>query len=157
MKPVITVVGLGPGDPALLTLQAADTLRGKGTLILRTGRHGVSAWLDDQGISYLTLDQMYDKYEDFDALHNAMAQHLWQQAARSSVIYGVMDPSSDRSVKALQSLAPATGTLNIQPCITAAVDCMASGRIHTEHGIRIVQAMDVAHVTPDPHLPLMIT
>ena len=46
MKPKITVVSLGPGDPGLLTLQTADHLRsGKTRLILRTSRHPAARWL----------------------------------------------------------------------------------------------------------------
>ena len=45
MKPSITVVSLGPGDPGLMTLQTADALRNAKQLVLRTEQHGVAAEL----------------------------------------------------------------------------------------------------------------
>ena len=54
----ITVVSLGPGDPSLLTLEAADALRSAGKLVLRTGRHGVSAWLEKQNVTFDTFDAL---------------------------------------------------------------------------------------------------
>ena len=45
MKPMITVVSLGPGNPELMTLQTIQALQKARRLILRTSRHGVSAWL----------------------------------------------------------------------------------------------------------------
>ena len=80
MKPSITVAGLGPGDPGLLTLAAADALRNARRLILRTGRHGAARWLEEQGIPFESFDGDYDRFEDFDSLHEAMARRLWTWA-----------------------------------------------------------------------------
>ena len=43
MIPTITVLSLGPGDPGLLTLQAADALRSARQVVLRIEQHGVTA------------------------------------------------------------------------------------------------------------------
>ena len=66
MKPVITIVSLGPGDPALLTLQTAEALRGAKRLMLRTERHPVAAWLKEQEIPFVSFDPYYDHFDDFD-------------------------------------------------------------------------------------------
>ena len=66
MKPHITVISLGPGDPSLLTLQAAEALRSAKNLVLRTARHPVAEWLRGQGIFFSDLDAFYTEYEDFD-------------------------------------------------------------------------------------------
>ena len=73
MKPAITVVSLGPGDPKLLTLQTAEALRKSRCLILRTARHRTADWLLEEGISCTDFDMLYDEYEDIDALHAEMA------------------------------------------------------------------------------------
>lgn len=158
MKPVITVVSLGPGDPSLMTLQAADALRQAKRLILRTGRHGVSAWLEASGIAYDTLDSLYDQYEDFDELHAAMASTLWRQAADGPLTYAVMDASTDGSVAALAAIRSQEATLHRLPGLTAADACLAAvppekiGR-----GLRILPAVECVGSSPDPRLPLMIT
>ena len=53
MKPSITVVPLGPGDPSLMTMQTADLLQsGRYRVILRTARHPAASWMEKQGISF---------------------------------------------------------------------------------------------------------
>ena len=66
MKPTITVVSLGPGDPKLLTLQTADALRKARCLILRTARHRTAEWLQEEGVTFTDFDALYDEYDDFD-------------------------------------------------------------------------------------------
>ena len=93
MLHAITVVSLGPGAPELMTLSTERCLRGPGKLILRTERHGCVAYLQQIGRAYDTLDALYDQYEDFDALNQAIAEHLWKAAANDPVIYAVMAPA----------------------------------------------------------------
>lgn len=158
MKPAITVVSLGPGDPSLMTLQTADALRGAKHLVLRTGRHGAAAWLEAQGIAYDTLDGFYDQYDDFDELHAAMARHLWQQAAKSAITYAVMDVGTDGSVAALAAAQPEDGALRCLPGLSAADACLACVPLHQRTGgLRVIPAMDCAAAPHDPRMPLMIT
>ena len=90
MKPVITVVSLGPGDPKLLTLQTVESLKKSRCLILRTARHRAVEWLQKENIPFSDFDALYDEYDDFDALHAEMARRLWDIAAEKSVIFAVI-------------------------------------------------------------------
>ena len=101
--PFITVVTLGPGAPDFLTLQAADTLRNANRVILRTERHPVAGWLREQSIPFESLDAFYDRFEDFDRMHQAMAETLWREAEKGPLVFGVMDPARDGAVRALKS------------------------------------------------------
>ena len=106
MKPEITVVSLGPGDPALLTIQTAEALRGAKRLMLRTERHPVAAWLKKQEISFVSFDPYYDHFDDFDELNRAIAQKLWEEAAVQPVTYAVMDATTDSSLAAIDAMLP---------------------------------------------------
>ena len=154
----ITVVSLGPGDPSLLTLEAADALRCAGKLVLRTGRHGVSAWLDKQNVQYDTFDALYDDFWDFDELHAEMAKRLWNMAQETPVTYAVMDAASDGSVAALSAAKPADGSIRRIAGLTGADVCMAT-LPHTSDGagLRILPAIDCTKAAYDPATPLMIT
>lgn len=159
MKPVITVVSLGPGDPGLLTLQTADTLRTAKRLILRTGQHGVAAWLKEQNIPYTTMDPLYDEYWDFDELHAAIAQQLWQEAASTSVTYAVMDATTDGSVAALAASKPEDGKLVRLAGLSMAdahLSALPAEQVHAS-GIRVIPAMDCETAQHDPRMPLLIT
>ena len=98
-----------------MTLGTERCLRGPGKLILRTERHGCVAYLQQIGRAYDTLDPLYDQYEDFDALNQAIAEHLWKAAANDPVIYAVMDASCDASVACLMQQAPAGGQVTVLP------------------------------------------
>ena len=157
MIPQITVIALGPGDPQLMTLQTADTLRSSAHLVLRTSRHPVAAWLAQQSIAFETLDELYDAYEDFDALHAAMAKRLWHMAAQSPLTYAVPDPAHDGSVDALRRAKPDDAQLVCLPGVSRADLCLAQSPFACTDGLRIVPASGCAGAGHHPSLPLLVT
>lgn len=159
MKPSITIISLGPGDPGLMTLQTADALRRARQLILRTGRHMAADWLREQQIAFDTLDALYDRWDDFDHLHEAMAKELWQRTANAPVTYAVMDATSDGSVAALEAAVPEGGELVRLPGLTLADACLSAVPQGTTltGGMRVLPAIRCAGAAPDPSLPLLVT
>lgn len=159
MKPSITVVSLGPGDPGLLTTQSADALRHARRLILRTDRHRAAAWLREQGVAYTSFDDYYDRYDDFDAMHRAMAEALWREAEKTHVTYAVIDAAHDASLRALRAILPAEGRLEVLPGLSMADRCLAALPERFAHGgsLRIIPAVDWNTTAPDPSMPLLIT
>ena len=78
----LTIVAIGPDSPDLLTLGAAQALREASAVLLRTGRHGVAAWLKENSIAFETLDTLYESAEDFDALARAAAEAVMRFSQR---------------------------------------------------------------------------
>lgn len=158
MKASISVVTLGPGDPSLMTLQTTELLQHAAHLVLRTQRHGAADWLKEKGVSFDTLDDFYDRYEDFSEMHTAMAKHLWHLAEAAPLTYAVMDASTDGSVSALAKMRPEGASLTCYAGLSAADACLAAvpAEIRGE-GLRILTAIDCIHAVPDPRTPLMIT
>ncbi len=104
-KNEIVIVPLGPDDGSLMTLGACEAVRKAGRVILRTERHGAVHLPVFEGISFETLDALYDQYEDFDDLCLAVSDYLIRQAQEGDLCYAVSDPLSDATVKKLiQSL-----------------------------------------------------
>ena len=159
MLHTITVVTLGPGDPSLLTLQAAEALKGARHLILRTARHGTARWLEEAGIPYSSFDALYDRYDDFDALHDAMASELLRHAEKAPLVYGVMDASTDGSVAALKRAIPETGKLHILAGISVSDACAAASPLPetAAGGLRVLPATACSQANPDPSMPMLIT
>lgn len=158
MKLNITVVSLGPGDAGLLTLQAADKLRGAKHLVLRTGRHRAVAWLEEQAITFTTLDDMYDQYDDFDRMHAAMAKKLWMLSEEQGALtYAVIDAATDESVRALHRSRPKEGKLTILPGVSRADACLAALPEEQSGQVRILPAEDCMTAEHDPSMPLLIT
>lgn len=159
MKPIITVVSLGPGDPRLLTLQTAEALRKNHCLIFRTARHRTADWLRNEGVAFSDFDALYDEYEDFDALHAEMARRLWECAAAKSVTFAVIDAQTDGAVRALRSSCPVDGRVIILPGVTMTDSCLAllPERFEQSGKVRILPAMDALEAAPDPATPLLVT
>ncbi len=159
MKPVITVVSLGPGDPKLLTLQTLDVLQKSRCLILRTARHRTADWLKEESVKFEDFDALYDEYEDFDALHAEMARRLWAQASDRPVTFAVIDAQTDGAVRALRAARPADAKVTILPGVTMADSCLSLLPEHFEQSgkVRILPAMDAVDAAPDPATPLLVT
>ena len=159
MKPVITVVSLGPGDPRLLTLQTAEALRQSRCLILRTARHRTADWLRNEGILFSDFDALYDEYDDFDALHAEIAKRLWATARQKNVTFAVMDAQTDGAVRALRAACPPDGKVTVLPGVTMADSCMAllPEEFEQTGKVRILPAMDAIEAIHDPDTPLIIT
>jgi tetrapyrrole methylase family protein / MazG family protein len=85
----ITIVGLGPGDPALLTLQAWDLLSQAGEIYLRTRRHPTVAGLPPDVMLH-SFDHLYDRAADFQAVYETIAGQILSLGRRSEgVVYAV--------------------------------------------------------------------
>ncbi len=159
MKPVITVVSLGPGDAKLLTLQSADALRKSRCLVLRTARHRAVEWLQEEGISFTDFDPLYDEFEDFDALHAEMARRLWNMACEKAVTFAVIDAQTDGAVRILRATCPEDGKVVILPGVTMADNCLSllPDEFEQSGSVRILPAMDALEAAHDPATPLLVT
>ena len=158
MKPVITVVSLGPGDPELMNLKTVRALRGADRPVLRTGRHPAADWLREQGQTFETLDALYETAEDFDALSRLIADTLWQKAWERDIVYGVVDASFDQSVVQLKEQMPAGACLTVLPGAGLANAYLAAaGPLPQTGGLRVCPASQLLSTSVDPNHSLLIT
>ena len=121
----ITVVSLGPGPREHLTLGALERLKRAKRLILRTGEVDCAAFLREQSIKFETLDSLHEECEDFDDFIRQAVEKIAKSAARSSVVYAVLDALSDETVAALRTAYPEQVSLTggaglAQPLLQAA-------------------------------------
>jgi len=107
----LTIVGLGPGDPGLLTLAAREALARARLVILRTARHpGVEAL--PAGPVYRSCDDLYDTLPSFDAVYDAIVARVLEAARDGDgVAYAVPgDPLvAEATVPVLRARAVAAG------------------------------------------------
>ena len=85
----ITIIGLGPGDPELLTRRAWRLLEEAAEVYLRTARHpGVPAL--PNAASYHSFDAWYDRAQDFETLYREIAAEVVRLGDRpGGVVYAV--------------------------------------------------------------------
>jgi tetrapyrrole methylase family protein / MazG family protein len=98
----VVVVGLGPGDPALLTVAALTAIERIPRRFVRTAKHPTSACVPDAS----SFDDVYDQAADLDQVYQAIAAAVVEAAgAEGEVLYAV--PGSplvaERSVELLRA------------------------------------------------------
>ena len=85
----ITILGLGPGDPDLLTRQAWNFLENCSELYLRTRQHPVVAGLPPE-IQLHSFDDLYETGENFEAVYHQIIEQVLALGRRSQgVVYAV--------------------------------------------------------------------
>ena len=87
--PGITLLGLGPGAPDLLTRQAWQILESSQEIFLRTRRHPLVASLPEQLIIH-SFDRIYEQAESFEAVYEQIVSEVLRLGRRpQGVIYAV--------------------------------------------------------------------
>ncbi len=151
----ITIVGLGPGDPGLLTKAAWDLLHAADELYVRTEQHPTLAALP-ASLAIHSFDAIYTSAEDFAAVYRQIAEQVIDLGSRpQGVIYAVPgDPAvGEATTWLIRDLAAArglavrvlSGVSFVEPA------CLALGIDPLERdGLQIVDAMVAAasHAPP---------
>ncbi len=141
----ITIVGLGPGEPDLLTVRARAVLEAAHEVWFRTLRHPTVAGLALAGPAH-SFDELYDTRENFDELYVDIVERLVRMAADTDVVYAVPGHPlvAEATVRGLLAWAADTGgdvrvvdgLSFIEPVCTALrVDPLAAG-------FQLVDALD---------------
>jgi tetrapyrrole methylase family protein / MazG family protein len=85
----ITLLGLGPGDPAKLTRAAWDVLGSIGEIWLRTKQHPTVAALP-ASLTIHSFDDLYDTSDSFDEVYSAIIDRVLELGQRpEGVVYAV--------------------------------------------------------------------
>jgi tetrapyrrole methylase family protein / MazG family protein len=87
--PGIYLMGLGPGDPGLLTRQAWNILVNVTELYLRTGQHPVVEGLP-RALSIISFDHLYETGQTFDEVYEQIIEEILKLGTRpQGVVYAV--------------------------------------------------------------------
>jgi len=84
----ITVVGLGPGDPGLLTVTAQELLTGATPVLFRTTRHPTVAALSLPAPPQ-SFDDLYETADTFEAVYDAIVARLVELGTVKDIVYAV--------------------------------------------------------------------
>jgi tetrapyrrole methylase family protein/MazG family protein len=158
----ITIVGLGPGDPALLTRQAWDTLSDSDEVFLRTGQHPTVAGLPD-GLVIHAFDSMYEQSGGFADVYAAITARVLALGRRKrGVIYAVPGHPlvGEATVTALlQQAAAERLPVKIVAGLSFIGPVLAALQIDGMDGLQVADALEVAlclHPALNPDAPAML-
>jgi len=153
----ITIVGLGPGSTDMLTLSAHAAIMGEGKLILRTARHEAAEYLKQNNREFVSLDEYYERVEDFDELWQTMAQIIVSAAEEEDVVYAV--PGHGLMDDEVSGILAESADVQIIPGISDAANAAAKAKQNGLSRSGIVQMpaslLNVAEI--NPNLPLIVT
>ena len=157
---MIHIVGLGPGDPGLLTLSAWEALCQAEHVVLRTSSHKVAAYLRDKGIAYTTYDDLYEAKGSFGEVYDAIVVDLIQRASSSSrLVYAVPGHPlvAERTVESLIAEADKHNIdVEIIPGMSSVEAVYAALKVDPAHGVAVIDALD-PEMFVDPRVGLIIT
>ncbi len=84
----ITILGLGPGDPQLLTLEAREALQHARHIFLRTRQHPTVAALPAH-LRIQSFDHLYETLEHFETIYATIADDIVARGEKGDVLYAV--------------------------------------------------------------------
>jgi len=158
----ITIVGLGPGDASLLTVEARETLEGAQEVYLRTTRHPTVASLPPH-LTRHSFDHLYEAEDEFSVVYEEIARRIVTLGQRQEgVIYAVPGHPlvGEESVRCILALAEDMGLeVSMVTGISFIEAALEALRIDPLDGLQIVDATILAHhLHPnlDPDLPALI-
>lgn len=154
--PTITIVGLGPGDPDLLTHAAYQVLKDAPHVVLRTSRHPTVDLLTEWDKSMSSYDGWYDRFESFDQLYPAIAADLLEKARTEDVIYAVPGHPlvAESTVQAL--LSQAEVPVKVMPGLSGVEATYALIGVDPTHGLQLLDGLAIEHVTINPELGALV-
>ena len=163
----ITIAGLGPGDPHMITRSVWQTLLEADKVYLRTRQHPSVAALP-ANLTLISFDDLYDRADDFDAIYTTIVECLLEAATQQGdLLYAVPgDPLvGEASVTYLLAEASSQGIdvriLNGISFVEPALAALASHAVPIDalDGLQIADALEVGqayHPPLNPDAPALI-
>ena len=155
----LKIISIGPGDPSLINEVTIQAIRTADPLVLRTGHHSLTHWLKTSGVSFQTLDYLYETSSDFDLLTKAAAERLWALASDNpETVLAVPDSMTDHIVDELYASCPENGELECIPGFSFADFYLPACRpFFSTSDIRICPAASFTESGYDPSRPILVT
>ncbi len=111
MDKLITIVGLGPGDPGMLPLQVWEQLNSEMPVYVRTAIHPTVEWLEQKGIKITTMDHHYREADTFESVYRRIAEEVVNAARMGPLVYAVPGHPmvAEESVRLILTMAAREG------------------------------------------------
>lgn len=149
----ITVVGLGPGGPDLLTRASEAAINGASNVVFRTLRHPAAIAFSDVD----SYDALYERAENFDELYERIVDDLVGRAGEGGPLVYVVPGSPVVAERTVELLAGRSDVeLTIEPALSFVDAAWAVLKIDPMScGVRIVDATSIGERLRGPG-PLLV-
>jgi tetrapyrrole methylase family protein/MazG family protein len=160
MNSRITIVGLGAGRQEEITLGALEAIQSGKQVILRTNRHAIIPFLQKRGITFSSLDDIYDKSDNFDYIYPEMVKRVLAAAKKEEVVLGVPGHPMVGERLVFELLKETEGTeckIDIISGISQGHSVLAMIHKCGVEGIKVLSAAEIPEEQLDPGIPTVIT
>ncbi len=160
MDNLITIVGLGPGDPGMIPLRVWELLNSGRPVYLRTAVHPTVKWLDQKGLSYRSLDHHYRQAATFEEVYLNIAGEVVAAAQEGPVIYAVPGHPmvAEESVRLVLDLAARQGiNTRVIPAMSFLDALSVTLGLDPCKGLHIIDALQLDEQQPDPRVGTVLT
>ncbi|MDO5716933.1 MAG: SAM-dependent methyltransferase [Tissierellia bacterium] len=157
---MITIVGLGYGDPKALTLRGLETIQKARKVFIRTKDHPTVEYLNQLGIEFSTFDDLYEKKETFEEIYTSIAQRLLEEHQNGDVVYCVPGSPSvaETSVQIIRQRAKDMDVhLSIVEAPSFLEPCFALANVDPVEGFTLLDAQEIHPFQLDTKQHLLIT
>jgi tetrapyrrole methylase family protein / MazG family protein len=152
MPPGITIVGLGPGDPQLLTRAAWEALSQAEEVWLRTRHHPAVAALPADRLH--SFDDLYETAPDFERVYDAIVERLTVLGRRPhGVVYAVPGDATVGEASAHRLLATSRVPVRVIHGLSCIEPSLAAVGADALDGLSIVDALELAAAHHPPFPP----
>lgn len=152
----ITVVGLGPGNPGQLTLEAREALEGASRLFLRTEIHPTTAAMRRWGLRWESFDPLYQSGATFSEVYARIAERLLSEGREADLVYAVPGHPlvAEDAVRLL--LSQAEVPVRIVAGLSALDAIYASVGLDPNAGLQVVDALALEGRELRPDWPTVV-
>jgi len=155
------VVGLGPGTLEMIPVQNLAILTEKKPLYLRTQKHPAVEGLASKGIKFTSFDELYEKYQSFEEVYQAIVDKLFQTlACQEEVVYAVPGHPfvAETTVRLIQQRAEKEGlNLVILPAMSCLDAIYSALKLDPTKGIQVRDALELNARELQPQTGLVVT
>jgi tetrapyrrole methylase family protein/MazG family protein len=159
---IISIVGLGPGDPRHLTREAWAVLEAADEVWLRTERHPTVGGLPPH-LTLHTFDPLYEAAEDFSQVYEAIVAEVLRLARRpEGVVYAVPGHPlvGEATVRRVLAEAEATGLdARVVEGLSFVGPTLTALRVDMLAGLQLCDAVELAaghHPPLNPDQPALV-
>jgi len=157
----IIIVGLGPAEDGLLTVDALRALKVAKFLILRTSCHPISAFLRQQKIAFDSFDHVYEESLDFEKVYESICQHLLELAEKyGEITYAVPGHplvGEKTTLKLIKACENNKIDIKILPGLSFLDTLYSALIVDPLNGLQIVDALEISKQLFSPSLDLIVT
>lgn len=157
----LTIVGLGPGEFGLVTLEAWQSIENASQLFLRTEKHPSVQELKNRGIKFSSYDAIYETKSSFEEVYDFIVTDCLRHARENDgVVYAVPGSPAvaERTVVLLRRQAEEAGVqIRMIPGMSFLEVLYARLGVDPVEGITVLDVADLAELRPDIRKPLVVT